>query len=186
MCEFFKKGNCRYGEKCKYYHPPDLASKKDINGEQFILDDECCICLEKVLASGKKFGVMDGCDHSFCLDCIRGWRATYDKRTGKHHFRTCPICRRNSYIVIPSTRMIKSGPEKDELMDEYKQVLKAIPCRHFNGGKGLCPFRNSCFYAHLMPDGRSYEYPWKDNKINQFGEWEDDHEVTLADRIGSL
>jgi hypothetical protein len=33
VCEYFKKGNCKYGAKCKYYHPPDLASKKDKNGE---------------------------------------------------------------------------------------------------------------------------------------------------------
>jgi E3 ubiquitin-protein ligase makorin len=92
--------------------------------------------LEKVLASGKKFGVLDGCDHTFCLECIRGWRSTYDKRAGKHHFRTCPICRRNSYLVIPSSKMIKSGPEKDELLDEYREVVSEIPCKHFNKGKG--------------------------------------------------
>ncbi len=150
------------------------------------MDDECCICLEKVIANHKKFGVLDGCDHTFCLDCIRGWRATYDKRAGKHHFRTCPICRRNSYIVIPSSKLIKNGPEKEEMMEEYKEVVQAIPCKHFNGGKGLCPFRNSCFYSHVMPNGTKYEYPWKDNKINEYGEWEDDYETTLADRIGSL
>ena len=129
---------------------------------------------------------MDGCDHTFCLDCIRGWRGTYDKHSTKHHYRTCPICRRNSYIVIPSSYIIKNGPEKTDMIEEYKEVLKSIPCRHFNKGKCVCPFQNSCFYAHLMPDGTDYMYPWKDNKINEFGEWEDDTEVTLADRIGRI
>jgi len=23
VCEFFKKGNCKYKDKCKYYHPKD-------------------------------------------------------------------------------------------------------------------------------------------------------------------
>ena len=184
ICEFFKKGNCRYGEKCKYYHPQD--AKKGEKNQEFILDDECCICLERVLASGKKFGVLEGCDHTFCLTCIRGWRATYDKKSRKNHFRTCPICRRNSYLVIPSTKMIKSGPEKDELVEEYKDVVSEIPCRHFNKGKGACPFMNSCFYAHLLPDGSKYEYPWKNNRLNEYGEWEDDTETTLAERIGNL
>lgn len=161
-----------------------MAKAKNKDNEEFVLDDECCICLDKVLASGKQFGILDGCDHTFCLDCIRGWRSTYDKRTGKHHYRTCPICRRNSYLVIPSTRMVKSGPEKEELMEEYKEVLKTIPCRHFNKGKGMCPFMNSCLYAHVLPDGSPYVYPWKDNKLNEYGEWEDDAETTLADRIG--
>lgn len=155
-------------------------------GDKYIVDDECCICLDKIIASGKQFGVMDNCDHSFCLDCIRNWRATYDKRSGKQHFRTCPICRKNSYMVIPSTKMVKSGPEKEDLIAEYKAVLKGIPCKHFNSGKSICPFMNSCLYAHIMQDGTEYEYPWKDNKLNEYGEWEDDSEVTLADRFGNL
>ena len=82
--------------------------------------------------------------------------------------------------------MIKNGPLKEQLIEEYKEVIKAIPCKHFNFGKGLCPFRNSCNYAHELPDGTPYEYPWKDNKLNEYGEWEDDTETTLADRIGHI
>lgn len=44
---------------------------------------------------------------------------------------------------------------------------------------------NSCFYAHCMPDGTKYLYPWKDNKINEYGEWEDESEITLAEQIGN-
>ena len=166
-----------------YLHPNDYGKGKS-HKEEFVLDDECCICLEKVLKNGKQFGILDGCDHTFCLPCIRGWRATYDKRTTKHHFRTCPICRRNSYLVIPSAKIIKSSPEKDDLIEEYKEMVKGIPCRHFNKGSGMCPFMNSCLYAHLLPNGTPYVYPWKDNKLNEYGEWEDDYESTLADRIG--
>jgi len=40
---------------------------------------ECGICLEKVLTrpqmSQRRFGIM-ACDHAFCLNCIRNWRAT--------------------------------------------------------------------------------------------------------------
>lgn len=185
VCEFFMRGNCRYGESCKFYHPPDANKDNDYDDYEEP-DEECCICLEKVLARGSKFGVLDQCDHTFCLKCIRGWRSTYDKRNSKHHFRTCPICRRNSFIVIPSVHMIKSGPEKEALIEEYKEVLKSIPCKHFNRGKGQCPFMNSCLYAHLLPNGTPYEYPWKENKINELGEWEDDIEPTLAERFGNL
>ena len=45
---------------------------------------------------------------------------------------------------------------------------------------------NSCLYAHLLPNGTPYEYPWKDTKLNENGEWEDDIEPTLAQRLGSL
>jgi hypothetical protein len=39
---------------------------------------ECAICLERVLdkelPQDRKFGLMTGCDHAFCLGCIREWR----------------------------------------------------------------------------------------------------------------
>ncbi len=185
VCEYYKRGNCRYGDSCRYYHPTEM--RKDYSGNPLYgLDEECCICLEKVLQHGRQFGVLDGCDHTFCLKCIRNWRSTYDKRTTKYHYRTCPICRRNSYLVVPSDHLVKSGPEKNDLIEEYKEVLKEIPCRLFNKGKGECPFRNSCNYAHALPDGTIYEYPWKDIKLNEQGEWEDDYELTLAERFGNL
>jgi E3 ubiquitin-protein ligase makorin len=70
-------------------------------------------------------------------------------------------------LVVPSDHLVKSGPEKEDLISEYKEVLKEIPCRLFNKGKGECPFRNSCNYAHVLPDGTAYEYPWKDIKLNE-------------------
>lgn len=139
MCEFYQRGHCKFGDACKYFHPP--PEQKAAGGfDKYKLDEECCICLEKVLAAGRQFGVLENCDHTFCLKCIRDWRSTYDKKTSKHHFRTCPICRRNSFLVIPSDHLVKSGPEKTDLIEEYKEVLKAIPCRIFNKGKEDCPF----------------------------------------------
>lgn len=42
-------------------------------------DVECAICLERVLGTrGRKFGLLESCDHAFCLACIRSWRATAD------------------------------------------------------------------------------------------------------------
>lgn len=71
--------------------------------------------------------------------------------------------------------MVRSGEEKDELVKNYTGALKEIDCKHFNMGKGGCPFMNSCLYRHALPDGTIYTYPWRDNKINEYGEWEDDH-----------
>ena len=50
-------------------------------------DAECVICLEKVLANGRKFGILENCSHTFCLNCIRDWRATYDKKIKKTNNR---------------------------------------------------------------------------------------------------
>jgi E3 ubiquitin-protein ligase makorin len=189
-------GNCRYGSDCKFIHPEGTiasAERQVLNErrerEKYIRDndEECNVCLMKVLANGKKFGVLDGCDHTFCLNCIRNWRATYDKRVSKLHFRTCPLCRQNSYLVIPSDYMVKSGPDKEELIAEYKGALTEIACKHFNKGKGDCPFRNSCNYSHKLPDGTIYQYPFDDNKrFTADGEWVEDSEPTLAERMGMI
>jgi len=40
-------------------------------------------------------------------------------------------------------------------------------------------------YAHRLADGKDYEYPWENNKLID-GEWVEDVEETLADRIGMI
>lgn len=84
------------------------------------------ICLEKTVVMGRKFGLLQNCDHPFCLECIRKlasrsrklqaffswirskrrflltsgqWRGnTDDFGTAVRH---CPLCRVSSYVVIP-------------------------------------------------------------------------------------
>ena len=141
--------------------PSAGGSKGSKNKKEAIDGDyDCVICLEKVLGNNKKFGLLENCAHVFCLECIRDWRSTYDKKITKTHFRTCPICRENSYLVIPSTRMIFDGEMKEKLIEDYTDYIAEIPCTHFNKGKGYCPFQNSCFYAHYLDTGEWYEYPY--------------------------
>lgn len=198
ICKYFMEGNCKYGDNCQYMHPAYMAPRENGDGYSGFQpgkkgkaagaiegDEECVICLEKVLANGKRFGILENCSHAFCLDCIRDWRATYDKKVKKTHYRTCPICRENSYLVIPSTRMMYDGPLKDQLLDEYCGALAEIDCKHFNKGKGYCPFQNSCFYAHYLDNGDWYDYPHKQNYIDEDGKLREykEEETTLADRI---
>lgn len=101
-----------------------------------------------------------GCDHAFCLECIRKWRGQVNyKSASKDQYRLCPICRQESYVVVPSNRYVK-GEEKQKMMSTYKKRLQEIPCKHFNKGQGKCPFLNSCFYSHRMADGNNFEYPF--------------------------
>ena len=184
VCDYFASGSCRNGTKCTYAHTVEEDGTVYKYNEKD--DAECQVCMDHVLATGKQFGVLDGCDHIFCLKCIRSWRATYDKRSTKHHFRTCPICRQTSYLVIPSYYHVASSPSKDYLVEEYKATLATIPCRLFNKGKGECPFRNSCLYEHRGEDGELFEYDYADNFKYVDGEQVEDVEPTLADRMGML
>lgn len=102
-------GECKFGADCEYKHPKEddktagleeilLAKQVQIQG-----DKECNICYEYVLKSDRKFGLMSTCEHPFCLECIRKWRATYSLHKNKEFYRLCPICRTSNYYVVPSS-----------------------------------------------------------------------------------
>lgn len=118
--------------------------------------ETCGICLEAPAEKGSQFGLLESCAHVFCLECIRSWRANGGVGAGldKDIIRACPVCRINSYLIIPSRFVPTSDSDKCHLLECYKAHLKTIHCRHFNMGKGHCPFGNSCFYKHEYPDGK--------------------------------
>jgi hypothetical protein len=116
---------------------------------------QCGICFEPVAsAPNKRFGLLTGCSHAYCLDCIRQWRGRID--LPKETVRSCPLCRVTSYFVVPCDRYISDPARKAALNADYHKQQAAIPCRYFDGGKGECPFGSSCWYAHINPDGSTY------------------------------
>ncbi|KAL2913555.1 hypothetical protein HK105_207015 [Polyrhizophydium stewartii] len=114
---------------------------------------ECAICYE----TPKVFGIQSNCDHPFCLECIRKWRAREDKEASLLESGTnklCPVCRKQSDFVLKSKRFIATGIEKDHAIASFMDYASSIPCRYF--AKSLqqredpprCPHGNDCFYAH--------------------------------------
>lgn len=143
---------------------------------------ECSICLEEIVNKERKadrrFAIMSGCDHVFCLPCMRGWRYGQQSSTMEHQARKCPECqvrqlpcshcsccegqRRKSWrllpqvtshFIIPSTYFPQTPEEREELFRTKKEHMAQIPCKHFDYGRGQCPFGSSCFFAHIYPDG---------------------------------
>ncbi|CAJ1344625.1 unnamed protein product, partial [Effrenium voratum] len=82
-------------------------------------DFECGICFESVKRRGERFGMLESCDHAFCLSCIRGWRR--EREQDKQNLRLCPVCRNESFYVIPSDTIILDPAEKRQIIDQYKQ-----------------------------------------------------------------
>ena len=111
----------------------------------------CGVCLEPVLARRGRFGLLEGCEHTFCIECLRSWRSTHAIRPDVA--RSCPECRAPSHFVVPSSVHL-IGERKAALTAAYLANLRAIPCRHFNYGEGTCPFGSSCFYAHTDRHGK--------------------------------
>ncbi|KAK4842229.1 hypothetical protein QYF36_017963 [Acer negundo] len=181
-------GNCPRGGKCPHVHgelcptcgkhclhpfrPEEREEhiktcekkQKHLESLRRSQEIECSVCLDRVLskptAAERKFGLLSECDHPFCISCIRNWRNSsatsgVDVNTA---LRTCPICRKLSYFVIPSVIWYYTPEEKMEIVDSYKGKLRSIDCKHFNFGNGNCPFGTSCFYKHMVKPG---SYMWK-------------------------
>eukprot|EP00397_Hematodinium_sp_SG-2012_P032645 GEMP01034778.1.p1 GENE.GEMP01034778.1~~GEMP01034778.1.p1 ORF type:complete len:283 (+),score=101.53 GEMP01034778.1:51-851(+) len=133
----------------------------------------CGICYEPIdtKPGEKRFGMLENCDHFFCLDCIREWRKTgadAAKPAQKQNVRLCPVCRVESFVVIPADRHV-CGEEKTAIMKEYKGNMITIPCKFWDHGRGSCSFGASCFYAHCNPDGTRYVPPPQRSMMSDSG-----------------
>lgn len=117
-------------------------------------DKSCGICFETVAEKesfDRRYGILNRCNHVFCLGCIRKWRQarSFENRVVK----SCPSCRVPSEFVCPSSYWVETKEDKERLINCYKQVLANKPCKYFKQGRGECPFGNKCFYLHALPDG---------------------------------
>ncbi|XP_039257609.2 putative E3 ubiquitin-protein ligase makorin-1 [Styela clava] len=183
LCPYYLLGECRYGDECVYLHgklcdmcglhilhPTDpheqekhkeecLASHEEDMKESFKVAQSCevtCgICMEVVWEKKekreRKFGILENCSHAFCLDCIRKWRSA--KSFNNTVVKACPECRVSSSFVTPSDDWVSDKEEKKKLIEGYKDHLSKKSCKHFDQGRGKCPFGANCFYLHAYPDG---------------------------------
>ncbi|KAG9508606.1 E3 ubiquitin-protein ligase makorin-1 [Fragariocoptes setiger] len=189
----FPDGQCSYvhghvcdlcGRSCLHPYNPDQRRQhredciKDHEREmelsfaiQRSIDKVCGICMDTVIEkeaiTARRFGILEKCNHVFCLDCIRKWRGTkqFESRT----IRACPECRVSSDFVVPSKYWVQDQDDKDKLIQDYKNALSSKPCKYFDQGRSECPFAGSCFYKHAYPDGRPADLgvpkPRRDNSL---------------------
>lgn len=163
ICRYHLRGECRYGNHCHYVHglrcnrcgqnavhPTDpvaaaaheTACARAAARKQSLITSKsavCGICWDKP----ERFGLLENCTHSFCLSCIREWRTSECSSR-----RVCPLCRTESYLVIPSDTLETDPAIKKDTIDGYKKNLASIPCKYFAYGHGTCPFQDACLYDH--------------------------------------
>lgn len=201
LCPYLHGDVCAMcGKQCLHPHRPDEReehqrqcerNQKRLESLRFSQDIECSICLDRVLSkptvAERKFGLLSGCDHPFCISCIRDWRSTSQPQgTGTDAIvRLCPVCRVLSYYVIPSVIWYTNAEEKQEIIDGYKARVSDIDCRYFNFGNGRCQFGSSCFYKHAFRDGTREEV-----KLRHLGAADGNtviaKDVRLSEYLGSL
>ncbi|KAM3358423.1 putative RING-type E3 ubiquitin transferase C3H69 [Capsicum galapagoense] len=215
ICSFAAAGKCSRGEKCPYIHgdlcpicvkhclhpfrPQESGEhmkicekrQKRLDLLKHSQEIECSVCLERVLskttAAERKFGILFECDHPFCISCIRNWRSG-SPSSGvdiNSTFRTCPVCRKLSYFVIPSVIWYTTKEEKKDILDGYKAKLRTIDCKHYDFGNGTCPFGNSCFYKHQHRDGPPEEVVLR-NLGHEDGSTVTAKNIRLSNLLGNL
>ncbi|XP_076447949.1 putative E3 ubiquitin-protein ligase makorin-1 [Babylonia areolata] len=139
-------------KECMEAHEQDMEHSFKVAASR---DKTCGICMDVIMEkdppSARRFGILENCSHCFCLNCIRQWRSA--KQFEKVIVKACPECRVKSDFVTPSQLWVDTPEEKVKLIHGYKNALKEKPCRHFDQGRGDCPFNDSCFYKHALPDG---------------------------------
>ncbi|KAI0320879.1 hypothetical protein OF83DRAFT_1052227 [Amylostereum chailletii] len=165
-CRFYIAGYCKRGDKCWFRHAiPDPDSSP--NGLQcppplLLPDDNVCgICLEEPVT----FGLLSGCSHVFCIECIRSWRDPKGKTEDVLCSRVnkkCPYCRTSSSLILPSSLFYPEGhPGKSLVFDRYKSSLSKVPCKYFQNSPPkdrYCPFGCDCLYQHRNSDNTPYVF----------------------------
>nr|CCA21621.1 makorinlike protein putative [Albugo laibachii Nc14] len=154
-CPFFLRGNCKFGEYCRLRHassrPASYRFRNPAVSKRYnAFSYTCGICLDDIVDSGKRFGLLTGCDHCFCMECLGEWRRSKDLDV--EVTRTCPECRQPSFFIVPSITFCK-GIEKQHAIVAYKHHLGKRNCKYFDGMFGSCPFGQHCFYAHVDENG---------------------------------
>ena len=141
---------------------------------------ECGICKEGVLERGHQFGLLTGCNHAFCVQCIREWRGVLHQK--KEATRACPMCRKMTWFIVPCDRLVTDPTRKLQVIQKYQERLSKIRCKHFDRSEE-CPFGSSCFYQHIRRDGTVDEKKVPDLRhvINEDGEFEVLKDSMLSD-----
>ncbi|KAJ3501668.1 hypothetical protein NLJ89_g9235 [Agrocybe chaxingu] len=165
-CRYYAEGFCKRGDACWFLHTSDSKDKRP--AANLLLDEEedefCSICFEKPTT----YGLLGGCSHIFCIVCIKQWRDPQNKPGGvldSGNTKKCPMCRSASKFITPSSKFWKDGtPEKEKVVQNYKDSMARVPCRYFqkslqkNKRKPICPYGKDCFYQHVMEDGTPFVF----------------------------
>lgn len=164
----------RHLEQCKESHRLKVEQEEALNRSK---EKTCGICLDVILDKKRaRFGLLDNCDHVFCLECIRTWRSSQNFESKM--VKACPECRTKSYFITPANYWPKDKQDKEDLIRAHKEKLKTIECRNFQRGEGTCSFGSKCFYLHLDKEGNVVELPPPNFNHHQRTDQEDTEELT--------
>jgi len=140
--KFAKEYQCHFGQychilNCQFQHTNELKENKDS-------ETMCGICHEDINNTNKRYGLLQNCDHVYCLDCIKMHRSgKMNTSISLTNRLKCPICRVHSRFVLPSKYNLKGEQKKKDFVRFYekrkeKNCRNGINCSRIN----TCPFKH--------------------------------------------
>ena len=97
----------------KSYRLKNILQDDEINYKNNI--KECSICFRIII----NYGLLSNCDDIFCYECIKQWRNEAKKKSKRERFRRCPLCNKESPLLI-KTKFYLVGEEKKQKMIEFR------------------------------------------------------------------
>ncbi|XP_054706837.1 E3 ubiquitin-protein ligase makorin-2-like [Uloborus diversus] len=134
------------------YEEKHLSYLKIKNSRKSSTWEMCNLCKEFVSRKDSfestRFGILDSCDHIFCLSCIRNYRETIHRSVFKNNKGNCredpptpiicPVCKVSSVYIMSSRTWIRGPSKKAKLVKKFKESVKTIPCEYIKCGQGTC------------------------------------------------
>lgn len=139
---FAKKYCCKdqpycYNKYCIFIH--NKTPIDNINS-----DTLCSICHEDIKETNKRFGLLQNCDHVYCIDCIRAYRSgKYNQTISMKNRLVCPQCRKHSRFILPSNYKLTGDLKRKNFIAfltkrQEKYCRYGVSCNRIK----TCPFKH--------------------------------------------
>lgn len=134
----------------------------------------CGVCLEAVLDKAESreraFGILPGCNHCFCVTCIRKWKMAREPQSNN-----CPECRAAFPFYVPHDRWLQDGPEKRNLVERHREKRFEDRRRFGNVRRclGFCYYGTERNHSSVSDGDLRMMYPANINawQTISFGQW---------------
>ncbi|KAI4498047.1 hypothetical protein M0802_006871 [Mischocyttarus mexicanus] len=117
--------------------------------EQRNEDKLCEICFKiemEKLEQERQFGILENCDHCFCLSSVK--TKSRNKGVNTNITKTCIKCNFTTKITCPTNCLFVEKDKKKKFINDSKGKLSKKICKFFN--KGKCTAGDACLYEHVL------------------------------------
>jgi E3 ubiquitin-protein ligase makorin len=82
--------------------------------------------------------------------------------------------------MVPSYGYPREPARKSQLLNNYMEKMRKIPCKYFDNGKGACRFGSACHYAHVDDNGAEIVPQQLRSYVDSSGGYTQHQEINLG------